>query len=91
MEENLDINNQVNKTISDNNTKSNSEEIKEPRSGKDINAERNNGNTQNDSAPKVDIKNEINTPVKNISKPKKERNNSDPENKDDWDNADNDW
>ena len=60
MEDNLDIN----KEISDNNTKLNSEEIKERRSEKDIN----NGN----SASKVGIKNEIDAPVKPITKPKKE-------------------
>ena len=72
MEENLDKNNEVNKEISDKTTKSNSEEIKEPKSEKNINLNRNNGNSQSDSNPNVDIKNEINTPVKNISKPKKE-------------------
>ena len=40
MEENLDPNNE----ISDNSNKSNSEEIKEPTSEKDIKAERNNDN-----------------------------------------------
>jgi len=37
MEENLDKNNEVNKEISDNTTKSNSEEIKGPKSEKVIN------------------------------------------------------
>ena len=64
MEDNLDINKEINKEISDNNTKLNSEEIKELRSEKDIN----NGN----SASKVGIKNEIDAPVKPITKPKKE-------------------
>ena len=68
MEENLDKNNEVNKEISDNTTKSNTEEIKEPKSEKDINMDINNG----DSATKVVIKNEINTPEKPITKPKKE-------------------
>jgi len=36
MEENLDKNNEVNKEISDNTTKLNSEEIKEPKSEKVI-------------------------------------------------------
>ncbi len=72
MEENLDINNEFNKEISDNITKSNSEEIKEPRSEKDINMDINNVNFQNNSASKVGIKNEIDTPVKPITKPKKE-------------------
>ena len=68
MEENLDINNEVNKKISDNTNKSNSEEIKEPRSEKQIIMDKNDGN----SAPKVGIKNEIDTPVKTINKSKKE-------------------
>ena len=68
MEENLDKNNEVNKEISDNTTKSNPEEIKEPKSEKVINMDINNG----DSATKVAIKNEINTPEKPITKPKKE-------------------
>jgi len=66
MEENLDINNKINKEISDNTTKSNSEKIKEPKSEKVIDMDINNG----DSATKVVIKNEINTPEKPI--PKKE-------------------
>ena len=67
MEENLDKNNEVNKKISDNATKSNSEEIIGPKSEKVINMDKNNG----DSTTKVVIKNEINTPEKPISKPKK--------------------
>ena len=72
MEENLDINNKVNKEISDNSTKSNSEEIKEQRSEKEINIDINNSNSQSNSASKVDIKNETDTDVKPITKPKKE-------------------
>ena len=72
MEENLDINNGVNKEKSDNIIKSNSEEIKEPRSEKDINMDINNVNFQNNSASKVGIKNENDTPIKPITKPKKE-------------------
>ena len=67
MEENLDKNDEVNKELSDNNTKLNSEEIKGPKSEKVINMDINNG----DSAAKVVIKNEINTPEKPITKPKK--------------------
>jgi len=52
MEENLDKNNKVNKEISDNTTKSNPEEIKEPKSEKVINMDINNC----DSATKVVIK-----------------------------------
>jgi len=68
MEENLDKNNEVNKEITDNTTKPNSEEIKGPKSEKVINMDINNG----DSATKVVIKNEINTPEKTITNPKKE-------------------
>ena len=70
MEENLDINNEFNKEISDNITKSTSEEIKEPRSEKDINM--NNGNSQSNSTIKVGIKNEIDNSAKPITKQKKE-------------------
>ena len=72
MEENLDINNETNKEISDKNIKSNSQEIKNPRSEKDTNMDINNDNSQSNSASKVGIKNEIDTPVKPITKPKKE-------------------
>ena len=72
MEENLDINNSANEEISDNTTKTNSEEIKEPSSEKDINMDLNNGNSQSNSASNVGIKNEISTPVQPITKPKKE-------------------
>ena len=68
MEENLDKNNEVNKNISDNISKSKSEEIKVPKSEKVINMDTNNG----DSAIKVVKKNEINRPEKPITKPKKE-------------------
>jgi len=67
MEENFDKNNKVNKEIHDSTTKSNSEEIKGPKSDKVINMDINNG----DSATKVVIKNEINNPEKPITKPKK--------------------
>ncbi len=72
MEENLDKNNEVNKEISDNTTKSNSEEIKESKSEKVINMDINKGNSEINSASKVVIKNEIDTPEKPITKPKKE-------------------
>ena len=71
MEENLDINNEVNKEIPEKTSKSNSEEIKENKTEvPDING--NNSISQNNSAPKVDIKNGNDLPVKNIPKPKKE-------------------
>ena len=72
MEENLDINNKVNNEKSENTTKSDSEEIKEPRPEKDTNTFINNGNSQSNTVSKVNIKNEIDTPVKPITKPKKE-------------------
>ena len=71
MEENLDINNEVNKEITEKTSKSNSEEIKEPKS-EVLDIKENNSTSQNNSAPKVDIKNGNDIPVKNIPKPKKE-------------------
>ena len=72
MEENLDLNNEVNKEITDNTTKPNPVEIKGPISEKDTKMDRNNDIPKNKSAPNVGIKNEIDTPVKTITKPKKE-------------------
>ena len=72
MEENLDINNKVNNEKSENTTKSNSEEIKEPRSEKNTENVINNGISQSNSVSKVNIKNENDTPVKPAIKPKKE-------------------
>ncbi len=71
MEENLETNYKATNEISDNATKSNSEEIKEPKS-EVLDIEGNNSISQNNSAPKVDIKNGNDIPVKNIPKPKKE-------------------
>ena len=78
MAENFDPNNKVNPEISDDTTKSNAEELKQPKSEKDVimneNNENNenNANSQNNSAPKIDLKNEHNTPLKTTPKPKKE-------------------
>ena len=72
MEDNLDINKKVNKETSDSTTQLNSEEIKESKSEKFINMDINNGNSEINSASKVGIKNEIDAPVKPITKPKKE-------------------
>ncbi len=72
MEENLDKNNEVNKEISNNTTKVNSEGIKEPSSEKELNLNTNNVNSQSNSASRVGINNEIDIPVKPIAKPKKE-------------------
>ena len=71
MEENLEPNNKATNEISDNATKSNSEEIKEPKS-EILDIKGNNSISQNNPASKVDIKNGIDIPVKNIPKPKKE-------------------
>ncbi len=68
MEEIFDSNNEFNKQVTNETTKLNSEEIKEPRSEKDIN----NDDSQSNSAAKIGIKNEIDTSVKPITKPKKE-------------------
>ena len=59
MEENLDLNNEVNKEISDNNNNDNPVEM-------------NKVNSQNKSMPNVLAKNENETPTKSISKPPKE-------------------
>ena len=65
MEENLEQKNKATNEISENATKSNSEEIKEPKSeALDV--------KENNSASKVDVKNGNDIPVKNIPKPKKE-------------------
>ena len=72
MEENLVPNIKASNEISDNAIKSNSEEIKEPKSEKIINMDINNGNSESNSAFKVVIKNEIDNPDKPITKPKKE-------------------
>ena len=72
MEENLEPNNKVNNELSDNINRSNSEEVKDTKSEKNINLTANTDNPQNNSIPKVDIKNENAIPAKTISKPKKE-------------------
>ena len=72
MEENSEPIKEVNNEISDNSNKSNSEEVKETKSEKNINITKSIDKSQNNSIPKVDIKNENVTPNKTISKPKKE-------------------
>jgi len=72
MEENLEPTKEVNNEISDNNNRSNSEEVKDAKSEKNINLTSNTDKSQNNSTPKVDIKNENAVPAKTISKPKKE-------------------
>ena len=77
MEENLDLNNEVNK-ISENANKTNSEERKEPKSEetnhqeKEIDSIKNTSDLKNNSPNNVDIKNSSDVQVKTIPKPKKE-------------------
>ena len=72
MEENLEQNSEANKEIFDNTNKSYSEGIKEPKSEKVINMDINKGISESNSASKDVTRNEIDTPVKPITKPKKE-------------------
>ena len=72
MEENLEPTKEVNNEISDINNRSNSEEVKNAIPEKNINLTSNTDKSQNNSTPKVDIKNENAIPAKTISKPKKE-------------------
>jgi len=72
MEENLEPIKEVNNELSDNINRSNSEEVKDTKSEKNINLTANTDKPQNNSTPKVDIKIENAVPAKTISKPKKE-------------------
>ena len=72
MEENLEPIKEVNNEISDDNNTSNSEEVKDIKSEKNINLTTNTGESKNNSIPKVDKKNENAIPTKTISKPIKE-------------------
>ena len=67
MEENLEPNNKATNEISDNATKSNSEEIKELKS-EVLDNNGNNSISQNNSAPKVDLKKENSIPTENDPK-----------------------
>ena len=67
MEENLEPNNKATNEISDNATKSNSEEIKEPKS-EVLDIKGNNSISQNNSAPKIDLKKENSIPAENDPK-----------------------
>ena len=58
MEENLEPIKEVNNGISDDNNTSNSEEVKDTKSEKNINLNANTVESQNNSIPKVDKKNE---------------------------------
>ena len=67
MEENIEPNNKAANEISDDATKSNSEEIKEPISEvPDIKG--NNSISQNNPTPKIDLKKENSTPAENDPK-----------------------
>jgi len=72
MEENLEPIKEVNNELSDNINRSNSEEVKDTKSEKNINLTANTDKPQNNSIPKVDKKNENAIPAKTISKPIKE-------------------
>ena len=67
MEENLEPNNKDTNEISENATKSNSEEIKEPKS-EVLDIKGNNSISQNNSAPKIDLKKENSIPADNDPK-----------------------
>ena len=72
MEENLEPIKEVNNELSDNINRSNSEEVKDTKSEKNINLTANTDKSQNNSTPKVDIENENAIPANTTSKPKKE-------------------
>ena len=72
MAENLDSKNKANHELSDDAIKSNGEELKQSKSENAVIMNENNANSQKNSAPKNDLKNENNTPVKTVPKPKKE-------------------
>ena len=67
MEENLEPNNKTTNEISDNATKSNSEEIKEPQS-ESLDIRDNNSISQKNSDPKIDFKKENSIPAENDPK-----------------------
>ena len=72
MAENLDSKNKANHELSDDAIKSNGEELKQSKSENAVIKNENNANSQENSALKNDLKNENNTPVKTVPKPKKE-------------------
>ena len=69
MEESLEPNTDVIKEISDKSNKPDSEEKKESITEKVTNSDENIPNSQNNSAPKVDLKKENETPAENNLKP----------------------
>ena len=72
MAENLEPNNKVNNQISDKNSTSDPKGMEKTSSQKFIDGNESNTNSQNDTAPKVGIKNENDPPVKTIPQIKKE-------------------
>ena len=72
MEENLEPIKEVNDEISNNNSRSNSEEVKDTKSEKNINLTANTDKPLNNSTPKVELKKENAIPSKTISTQKKE-------------------
>ena len=72
MEENLEPSKEIYRDISEKTNKLNSEEKKEPESEKVLDLNENNINSQNNSSPKLDKKNENEKPTKTIPKPIKE-------------------
>ena len=72
MEDNLEPIKEVNNEISDNNNRSNSEEVKDTKSEKNIDLNSNTDESQNNPTPKVDKNNENAISSNTISKPKKE-------------------
>jgi len=71
MAENLEPNNKVNHELSDDTNTSNEEELKQPKPEKVVTMNENNDKSPNNT-PKIDLNNENNTPVKTVTKPKKE-------------------
>ena len=72
MEENLEPNNESSNEKSENANKSNSEEAKNTKSEKFIKINQNNDKSQDSSDPKINLKNDNETPSKTINKIKKE-------------------
>ena len=72
MAENLEQNNKVNNQISDKNSTSDPKGMEKTSSQKFIDGNESNTNSQNDTAPKVGIKNQNDSPVKTIPQIKKE-------------------
>jgi len=72
MEENLEPIKELNNEISNENKRSNSEEVKDTKSEINVNLIANTDKSKDNSITKVEIKNENAIPAKTISKPKKE-------------------